>query len=220
MNARNLKAVLGLLIACAAGCGDGSGTEDATDTGDLDVGADADGDVPVEAEAETEPDTGGDADAESEAEAGADADADSDADGDGGDVAAPSLTLTYVDPCPCYPPPCCPTTTLTFAPGSAAAWYLLCGDAVACAPPPVGWERQLAGGGWERVISPGESSTAGFLCAPGTWSDLGMYSIPEPPAGTVRAVGLFDDECGADPGTCTTRCGAPYEVFSNPVTIP
>jgi hypothetical protein len=139
--------------------------------------------------------------------------------GDAGDVPA-SLTLAYADPCPCYPPPCCPTTTLTFSPGSAAAWYLMCGDAVACDPPPVGWERQATDGTWERIVTPGESAGAGFLCAPGNWSDLGMYSIPSPPSGTVRAVGLFDDECGLAPATCATRCGAPREVLSNPVVFP
>ena len=181
---------IAFLATLAAGCGDGSSADDAFDASD-----------------------------DAEVDAGADADADGDADADA-DALAASLTLTYADPCPCFPPPCCPQITLTFSAGSAAAWYLMCGDAVACAPPPVGWERQLAGGGWERVVTPGESSTAGFQCAPDTWTDLGMYSIPEPPSGTVRAVGLFDDECGADLATCATRCNAAYEVVSNAVSIP
>jgi hypothetical protein len=55
----------------------------------------------------------------------ADADADGDADGTG-----PTLTLAYADPCPCVPAPYRPTVTLSFEPGTEAAWFLMCGDAV------------------------------------------------------------------------------------------
>ncbi|MBI5500933.1 MAG: hypothetical protein HY907_11875 [Deltaproteobacteria bacterium] len=196
--------------AIAIGCGGSTGATDSPSDGDAAGQEDAafgeDAEV-VEADGE----------ATEDAEAGEDAEAAVD---DGGAETPPLLTLTYADPCPCVPAPCCPQVTLTFEPGSEAAWYLMCGDAVACELPPVGWERQATGGTWERIVSPGESSGAGFQCAPGTWSDLGMYSVPEPPSGTVRAVGLFDGECGADPGSCGTRCAAPHEVTSNAVVIP
>jgi hypothetical protein len=136
------------------------------------------------------------------------------------EAGGPTLTIRYEDPCPCFPPPCCPTSTFSFAPGTGAAWFLMCGDAVACFPPPVGWERQAEDGTWERVVSPGESAGAGFQCAPETFTDPWMLSVPTPPSGTVRAVALFDGECGPDPVTCATRCGAPFEVLSNAITVP
>jgi hypothetical protein len=202
MGIRVLPAIAAVLLSCVAPSGCGGGDE-----GDADADTDSDTDV------DTDTDVDGDADAETDGEVDAESTAD-------GDVAGPTLTLSYSDPCPCAPPPCCPTVTLSFEAGTNAAWFLMCGDAVECVPPPVGWERQNGDGGWDRIVSPGESASAAFLCAPESFENPWVNSVPEPPTGTVRAVGLFDDECGAAPSTCGTRCEAPYEVVSNEVTIP
>ncbi len=141
----------------------------------------------------------------------------------GNDAASsgPTLTISYSDPCPCWPPPCCPTTTFDFRPAAdRAAWYLFCGDALACDPPPIGWERANGLGGWDRIVSPNVSPASGFLCAPGSYTNPWINSVPEPPGGTVRAVALFDDECGASAQTCGARCNRPYEVVSNAITVP
>ena len=175
--------------------------------------------------------TGGDSDAAadatpgtdaaggSDAAPGSDAALGSDAGSDAGAGGSPTLALGYADPCDCATPPCCPTVALDYISGGAAsAWYVFCGDAVACDPPPVGWELMNAVGTWDRLSSPGVSASSAELCAPGTWVNPWGNSVPMPPSGTVRAVGLFDAECGA--AACTTACGAPFEVLSNAISVP
>lgn len=210
------KSLLPLLlaVACSWGCGGRSSTNE-----DADV--DASGDAGADGDADSDADVDGDADSDIDADLDGDDDAEVVVDGDlDRATVGPTLTLTYVDPCPCVPAPCCPMVTFTFEPGDGAAWYLMCGDAVECVPPPIGWERQSDDGSWERLVTPGVTATAGFLCAPESWTDPWINSVPEAPSGTVRAVGIFDDECGEDPSTCGARCDAPYEIVSNAITVP
>jgi hypothetical protein len=191
-----------LLGAGAAGCDCGGGNaprDSAADAAGPDAAADSGSDA-----AATTTDSGG----------GGTTDA-------AGGAACPSLTVTYDDPCDCGTPPCCPMTTFDFAGGDVAASYAWCGDAVACDPPPVGWEQMNAGGGWDRLVTPGASPNGNWEPTPATWVDPWIYSVPSPPSGTVRAIGLFREDCAAGTAPlCAPACAAPYELPSNPIVVP
>ena len=130
----------------------------------------------------------------------------------------PKIIARYEDTCDCGRPPCCPEISLEFQPGSNAAHFFMCGDFVACERPPVIWES-LQPGGWVRFTDPEVSMGGGFSCAPETIVNPWSFGVPYPPDGTVRAVGIFTDECGSDPNTCAVPCNSTYEVTSNAIEV-
>lgn len=131
----------------------------------------------------------------------------------------PSLEIYVIDQCDCEPGPCCPSLVMEFRPGSEPSHFYMCGDFVACRLPSIGWEV-LGPTGWRRISTPEVSDGGGFSCAPETLIDPWGNGVPYPPSGTVRAVGLFTDDCGASRNICSMPCDEPFEVYSNELDSP
>lgn len=135
------------------------------------------------------------------------------------------LELEIEDVCECGQPGlCCPDFTVRIRPSRRCLCLIACGDAVACEPPPIIWERRTDDGEWTAEASPSENG-AGPRCSDdeiATTSLAGLGSFEpfpqEPGTYRVRAV-LAEYAIGPADGCLPERTGT-VEAVSNPITVP
>lgn len=135
------------------------------------------------------------------------------------------LRLSVTDLCKCVPRGfCCPEFTVRLVRIRGCFCFLACGDAEACEPTPIAWERLGADGGWTTTTPPSEAG-AGPFCESrelSTESLVGAGSIgpapDEPGTYRVRAL-LAEYEINPSDACLPNRVGT-VSAVSNAITLP
>jgi len=146
---------------------------------------------------------------------------------DAGDAGGPPeelLRLSGADICLCaLPGLCCPDFTVEIAPSFRCLCFVVCGDATACAPPPITWERQTPDGDW--VGTAPSTNGAGVRCevpVVQSRSLSGANTVEEFPLeeGTYRVRAILTEFAVGPTDGCLDEPTGTLEAVSNPIRIP